>query len=308
MLHDARHRDDRLGASSPSFTNSGATRSSTESRASATSRRIAGVRRSRRMRRAGNVTPTRLPPSAPHGRSRRRRNGEQGGDEAVDGVRIGFGVDAQAAFDRGGRRDRPIETTSGNGSGRGPTAAQKLSTVDDDVNVTASNAALDDARPPVSGSGVAGPVRYTGSTSTVVAASRESFGEHVARDLGARQRHARARCRRRRERLEQRLGDEALGDEVGAQPRVGSARAVPGPMAATRTPASARASSPAGARPSSKNASHAVGRREHQPFVGGEVGHGDGDGRDRDRGQLDHLGARAPRGGGAARSPARAPG
>ena len=49
------------GASMPSFTNSGATRSSTERRVSATSRRMAGVRRSRRGRCSGNGTTPWLP-------------------------------------------------------------------------------------------------------------------------------------------------------------------------------------------------------------------------------------------------------
>src|SRR3712207_5094577 len=87
----------------PSQTNSGATTSSTLSRVSATRRRIAGVRRSRRMRRAGKLTPSwygSVPWTFPEpGRERL--------DQAVEGVLGRLHVDPQTVLARRGRGHGP---------------------------------------------------------------------------------------------------------------------------------------------------------------------------------------------------------
>ena len=133
--------------------------------------------------------------------------------------------------------------------------SQKLVTVDDDVNVIASTAPV---RTRSRSSGIAGPRQRFGTPAARRPRSRalESFGQHVARQprpaRAARVRRVptapgtrRATTRRRSARARGRRGRRG----------VASASAVPGPIAATRTGASARASSPAGARPRSKNAS-----------------------------------------------------
>ena len=152
------------GASMPSFTNSGATRSSTASA-------VLGDQPAQRRRPPQPAEPafgerhgrTALPATTGRAQLQTTR-----GDEAVDRVRIGFDVDAQAALARG-RRDvtGPIETTGGCGSGSGPTTSQKFVTVDDDVNVIASTSPRAHTRERIAASGAAVTVRYTGSTSTV---------------------------------------------------------------------------------------------------------------------------------------------
>ena len=89
----------------------------------------------------------------------------QRGDEAVDGVRIGLGVHAQPAVARGLRRHRADRDDELARPAIGPTASQKLSTVDDDVNVIASTSPAR-TRARSAGSGSTGTVRYTASTST----------------------------------------------------------------------------------------------------------------------------------------------
>ena len=108
------------GASMPSRTNSGATRSSTVRRVSATRRRSAGVRRRRRRRRAGKLTP-------PHATGLGRglpKVGHERVDEAVDGVLGGLDVDAQArARARCPAVTGPMQATTG-GTASGPTASR----------------------------------------------------------------------------------------------------------------------------------------------------------------------------------------
>ena len=148
----------------PSFTKSGATRSSTRDA-------VLGDEAPQRGRTAqpahavfgeGHVAMVVAEPDAARPLAQRR---EHRVDEAVDGVRIGFGADVRV-------RDRaavcevtgPIETTAGS-SAIGPTASQKLVTVDDDVNVIASTSPAR-TRARSSASGATGTVRYTASTST----------------------------------------------------------------------------------------------------------------------------------------------
>ena len=85
--------------------------------------------------------------------------------------------------------------------------------------------------------------------------AREPVGQHVACLLGAGEQHARAVDGRRRERLEQRLGDEALGDQVGADAARGQLARGAGSDGGDADTGERPASSPAGARPRSKNAS-----------------------------------------------------
>ena len=127
------------GSSMPSFTKSGATRSSTPSRVSATSRRIAGVRRSRRGRCSGKVTGSGYRPGAVAER------GEQSDHQAVDRVRVGFGIDAQARADARSRSSPDRSTRRvGAGPARTDQSRRSWSTVDDDVNVTRVDTAAAD--------------------------------------------------------------------------------------------------------------------------------------------------------------------
>ena len=133
----------------------------------------------------------------------------------------------------------PIETTSGCGSGSVPTQVDRSSsTVDDDVNVIASTRrrrAPGRARR-ASGRAVHGAVH--GEHVDRVAARRRA--RRAARRAPARRGASSTRCAGAlglREGVEQRLGDEALGHEVGADAaRAPAHAAVPGPIAATRTP------------------------------------------------------------------------
>ena len=149
----------------------------------------------------------------------------------------------------------PIETTSGCGSGTRADCGAEVVDRRRRRERDRVEPPVDDALHERAGRASRGCVRYTGSTSTVVAALAEPLGEHVARHLGPR-RAARARraptaagTRRAATRPRSARGRGRRGA------RGSRARArCPGPIAAMRTPASARASSPAGARPPSKNA------------------------------------------------------
>ena len=176
-------------------------------------------------------------------------------DEAVDGVRVGLDVDAQAPLAGGRRRDR---------ADRDDERLRVGQRADDVAEVRDGRRRRERDRVDVAGphprevvgvgrggdravhrrarrpcSPVARALRASTSRATSARASSTrapGAGGAGTRRAATRRRSARARGRR-------------------AIPRRASAAAVPGPIAATRTGASARASSPAGARPRSKNAS-----------------------------------------------------
>ena len=142
------------------------------------------------------------------------------------------------------------------------------------------------------------------------AALAQRVGKHVAGGGGADDEDAASLDRGLRQRLDQRLGDRALGHDVGGDAVRGELLAVPGPIAATVAPASALASSPAA--PSASNSSRAplaqvTQTSEYSPIASTAARTSAVvDARlDPDRRQLDRLGAeraqRARRG----RSPAR---
>ena len=149
----------------------------------------------------------------------------------------------------------PIDTTSGLRVGERPTAAQKLSTVDDDVNVTASTSPDAHAR---ERRRVGRPRARCGRRGARRPRSRGRRAPRAARRGPARPgRAARATPARPGigEGVEQRLGDEALGQEIGpdAAPRELARGAGPDRGDPRPPPARARRG-PAGARPRSKNA------------------------------------------------------
>ena len=106
----------------------------------------------------------------------------------------------------------------------------------------------------------------------VVALRGEALGQHVARDLGAREQHPFAGVPGRGTRRAATRRRTARARDRRARRGGASASAVPGPIAATRTGASARASSPARCEPAVEERVDAVGRREHEPRVLREVG------------------------------------
>ena len=111
----------------------------------------------------------------------------------------------------------PIDTTTGCGSGTVPSTSQRLSTVDDDVNVIASTSPAR-TRASAVGVGLGAHRAVHGEHVDGVAARGQPVGQHVAALLGAREQHALAARRRIGERVEQRLGDRALGHEIETDP------------------------------------------------------------------------------------------
>ena len=123
------------------------------------------------------------------------------------------------------------------------------------------------------------------------AALAQRVGQHVAGLGGARDERA-ASTGTSRERLDQRLGDRALGHDVGARSRARAApRAVPGPIAATVAPASARASRPAARRRSNSRRTPFGLVRQTRSYARRASGASPAQRLDPDRRRLDHLGA-----------------
>ena len=110
----------------------------------------------------------------------------------------------------------PIDTTSG-GWSRGPTASQKLVTVDDDVKVERVDAPGLEGGHDV-GVGRRGPGGVEGEQLDGVAAGGEPVGEDVAGPGGPRDEHRLVGVGGGGEGVEERLGDVAFGDEVGVHP------------------------------------------------------------------------------------------
>ena len=269
----------------------------------ARSRRRAGaapaVRRSRRRRRSGNVTAAMvlagpasagLEPSASVASSASTRPSIVCGSASAS---------TRRPRSRGGRRrDRADRHDERLRIGeRADERRRSSSTVDDDVNVIASTVARaharerrrDRARPARCGTRRArrrrsrARARPSGSTSRACSARASSTRAPARVGLG--------------ERVEQRLGDEALGHEVGAD----AARGERARRCRARSPRPARPPSARASRPGRREAAveervDAVRRREHEPRRTRRAsGSANVDRLDRDRGQLEHLGAELPR-------------
>ena len=95
----------------------------------------------------------------------------------------------------------------------------------------------------------------------------QAVGQHVARDLGAGQQHPPAAGRRVGERLEQRLGHEPVGHEVGLDEPL--AHRGPG---AGADHGDVDATEPAGVADRVEEPARAVGRREHHPVEVADAG------------------------------------
>ena len=200
----------------------------------------------------------------------------------------------------------PIETTIGSRRYRSDEPAEVLDRrrrrEGDRVELTRAHALE------IDGIGLRGDRAVHGHDVDGVAPSGESFGKHVARLLGAREQHAspavrpgagrpRAATRRRSVRARGRR----------RTPNRSSAAAVPGPIAAICTPASARASRPRAMQPAVEERVDAVRGGEHDPCVIRQVGKLELDRLHLDRRELDHLGAELDRAARADRSPAPGP-
>ena len=220
---------------------------------------------------------------------------QHGGDEAVDRVRIGLGVDAQADA-RGRSRDvtGPIEIDRRLRYRRTARRRRRSSsTVDDDVNVIASTSpARTRARSVGVGRDRNGAV-HREHVDRRSPRAVEPLGQHVARGFGAREQHPRAVALGIREtpRATTRRRSARERDRRGRRARASASR-VPGPIAATRTPAErAGVEARRGARPRSKNASTPLADVNTSHAYASSVGQREVDRLERDRRQLDHLGA-----------------
>ena len=287
------------GASMPSFTNSGATRSSTDEaglgdeaaqRGGPAQPAQAAVRGTSRHR---WLPPTVLASSELRAASVAPNATSSAATSPSMVCRSASASTREAALDARWREvTGPIDTTSGCGSGSGADQRRRSSsTVDDDVNVIASTSPAR-TRASVVGVGL-------GAARCGTRAGRRPRSPAPRRPSGSTSRACSARARstrspRRpaaRERLEQRLGDEALGHEVGADARARRARRRS--RARSRRPArraSARASSPAAASPRSKNASTPLADVKTSHAYAPSVGQRELDRLDRDGRELDHLG------------------
>ncbi len=197
------------GASMPSRTNSGATRSSTPSRVSATRRRSAGVRRRRRSRWAGKLTAGSYD-SGSAGQEASSTPGERL-DERVEGVGVGLGADLEAEPARLGGGDRP----DGDDDRRHGVGADAV----DQVAHRRGRGEGHRVRVGELGEGAVVVAHRDGPVGLdhvdLPAHRREPVGQHVAGHRGTRQQHPSGPGRAgRREHLEQGLGDVALGQQV----------------------------------------------------------------------------------------------
>ena len=280
------------GASMPSFTNSGATRSSTRTRCSATSRRSAGVRRSRRSRCSGNDTPRwyrsaldrvrrrRLPAA---GRRRARRS-------CADRPRR-----RRAARGRAPSRDvtGPIEIDR--------PAARRSSGADRVAEVVDRRRRRERDRVDLAGAharDVGGVGRRPGRSGRPRArrprspAPRDLRAARRARPPPARAAPARRRARGSGNASSSDSATNRSGTRSARTPRRASAS-----LGARSDRGDAHGGERAGVEPGGREATveervDTVGRREHDPGVRGRAsGSVEVDRLERDRRQLDHLGA-----------------
>ena len=307
MLHDAGHRGDRLGARRcPPSRTAGRPGRRPRPGVSATSRRSAGVRRSRRRPLLGER-------HAPMVRQRRGADPagegvEERGDEAVDRCagrprRRPAGPAPAAVCEVTG----PMETRRRAACSSGaPTSVAEVRDGRRRRERDRVDVAGPDPRRPSAGVGRGRHRAVDGEHVDRVAARGEAVGR--ARRGPARRGRA-APGRRPPGRGTRRAATRrrtARGPGRRARPRSASAAAVPGPIAATRTPARARASSPRGARPLVEEGVDAVGRGEHEPRVRRRgAGSSNSIGSSDDRRAARSRPRRAARAGPAARSPAR---
>ena len=217
-----------------------------------------------------------------------------GRDEAVDRVRIGLDVDAGARAPRAvSRRDRTDRDHRRPAHRRAaPTASQKLSTVDDDVNVIASTSPARTRSSIVGiglGAGRCGTPRGRRPRSPARRAPR------AARRAPSRRARAAPSSPGSRGSGNASSSDSATnrsGHEIGAHPAPGE-RALRCPDR-SRRPAPARARgrrARRGASPRSKKASTPLADVNTTHAYAAEVGQLELERLDRDRRQLDHLGA-----------------
>ena len=178
------------------------------------------------------------------------------GEEVLRGARMRMARKPSAIarellrnFPKGGKRRRKRKRNDGaTRAPAGKLAAERLGQVADgrgggEGDVVGRRRRLDRL-----GVGLLADRLVEGDVVDLGAALAQRVGKHVAGLGGAGDEHAASLDLDLGERLDQRLGDGALGDDVGGDRRARrSAAAVPGPIAATVAPASARASRPGAA-------------------------------------------------------------
>ena len=180
----------------------------------------------------------------------------------------------------------PIDTTSGCGSGSASTASQKFVTVDDDVNVERVDVARAHARD-IFGIGSDRHRAVDGQHFDVVSLFGETFGKHVARGFCPCDQHPHRRRPGTASRSDS--ATKRSGTRSGRMPWRSSARAVPGPIAATRTVPERTRVEPARCKTAIEERVDPVGGREDHPRVVARIGKLELDRLQRDRRQLDHL-------------------